>query len=171
MDLDHETESRIVTALRRIMRGIELHSGWLEEACGLTGPQLAVLRAAERIGAASIGTLAREVHLSHATVSGIVTRLAARELVRRDRSTDDLRSTLITVTDPGKELVETAPALLQDRFRVALHALQPWERMQILSVLERVGLLMGVDQVDAAPHLAAGSDLSGEHAVKRAGEV
>ena len=56
-------EDEIVAALRRIIRAVDLHSRRLVHAVGLTWPQLATLRAAERLGACSIGALAREVHL------------------------------------------------------------------------------------------------------------
>jgi len=160
MDSDYELERRIVSALRRIMRGVELHSSRLVESCGLTGPQLAVLRAVESGGPAPLGQVAREVHLSHATVSGIVNRLAAQDLMHRVRSESDLRSVLLTITPRGAEVVQSAPPLLQDRFRAALHALESWERTQILATLERIGVLMGVDDVDAAPHLDVRENLA-----------
>ena len=160
MEGDQELERRIVSALRRIMRGVELHSSRLVEQCGLTGPQLAVLRAVEDAGPAPLGQIARDVHLSHATVSGIVTRLAAQNLVDRTRSETDQRSVLLTITARGTEVVQSAPPLLQDRFRGELNALESWERTQILATLERVGVLMGVDRVDAAPHLETREDLA-----------
>jgi len=49
-----------------------------------------------------------------------------------------------------------SPSLLQDRFRAGLESLEEWERLQILSTLQRVAGLMGAEQLDASPHLTPG---------------
>ncbi len=146
-------EQQIVAAVRKITRAVDLHSKRLVEVCGLTGPQLVTLQEAGRLGPTSASTVARAVYLSQATVTGILTRLETRGLVTRIRSETDRRAVVVSVTDKGKQVLGEAPSLLQDRFRQELERLEEWERLLILSTLERVATLMGAEQIDAAPHL------------------
>jgi len=138
------------------MRAVDLHSRHLLDAHGLTGPQLAVLQAADRIPSASASALARAVHLSAGTVTGILDRLERRGLITRERTDHDRRSITIRVTESGRDTLERAPSLLQDQFRSKLEALEDWERTQILATLERIAAMMSVSDLDASPMLVAG---------------
>lgn len=150
-------EDQIVAAIRRIMRAVDLHSRHLAEAHGLTGPQLAILQAASRLGvASSTGVLARAVHLSGPTVTGILDRLARSGLVERTRSGQDRRSVTITVTPLGEEVLAAAPSLLQDRFRAELERVEDWEQSMILAMLQRIAAMMDAESLDASPVLVQG---------------
>lgn len=149
-------EQQIVAAIRQIIRAVDLHSKKLVEQHGLTGPQLAALDEIVRAGTVSPTALARAVHLSQATVTGIVQRLERRCLVERHKSASDRRSFDISATDEGRRVLASSPSLLQDRFREALSQLEGWERLMILSTLQRVASLMDAERLDASPHLTAG---------------
>ena len=149
-------EDEIVAALRRIIRAVDLHSRHLVQEVGLTWPQLATLRAAERLGECSIGALAREVHLGQPTLTGIVQRLARAGYVERSRHTQDGRSVNVTITPTGRSLLSGAPSLLQDRFHAELAKLRDWERFQTLASLQRIAEMMDVEALDASPLLVAG---------------
>jgi DNA-binding MarR family transcriptional regulator len=149
-------EAEIVSALRRIVRAIDLRSRRLFEQSGLTGPQLLVLREASRLSGASISALARGVDLSQPTVSGIIDRLERRGMVRRARGTGDRRTVMVAVTPEGGRTLRDAPSLLQDRFRSELARLKEWEQTQLLATLQRVAAMMNAEEIDAAPVLATG---------------
>lgn len=150
-------EDQIVAAIRRIMRAVDLHSRKLAMEHGLTGPQLAVLKAAARLGAAaSTGALARAVHLSSPTVTGILDRLVKRGLVDRARSGYDRRSVTVTVTPAGEALLAAAPSPLQDTVRAELVRLEDWEQTMILANLQRLAAMMDADSIDASPVLESG---------------
>jgi DNA-binding MarR family transcriptional regulator len=149
-------EDQIVSALRRIVRAVDLHSRRMVEACGLTGPQIVVLRAASRLSGSPIGALARAVSLGQPTVSGILDRLEAQGLVRRERSTRDRRSVFVSVTPKGARVLRNAPSLLQDRFRAQLGQLEDWELTQMLALLQRLASMMDAEAIDAAPLLEVG---------------
>ena len=83
MPTPNEVEDQIVASIRRIIRAIDLQSRRLLDKHRLTGPQLATLREADKLGEISVSTLARAVHLSQPTVSGILNRLERRGLVVR----------------------------------------------------------------------------------------
>ena len=91
-------EDRVISALRRIARAIDLHSQFLRQRFGLTGPQLAALQVVGRSFPVSVGTLARQLHLSHATITGVVARLQNRGLVTRGRGGSDRRSVVVELT-------------------------------------------------------------------------
>lgn len=149
-------EDQIVAAIRQIIRAVDLHSRRLVNGHGFTGPQLAVLQESQRLGSASPKAIAQAVHLSQATVTGILQRLERRELIVRKPSENDKRSVLIEISPNGRQVLQSAPSLLQDRFRDSLASLEEWERLQILSTLQRVAGLMGAENLDAAPHLTPG---------------
>jgi len=158
-----DVEHYIVASIRRIIRAIDLQSRRLQELHQLTGPQLATLREAHqlgrptsRLGEPTIGQLARAVHLSQPTVTGILNRLERRGLVRRERAAGDRRSVGIEVTDEGERLLDDAPSLLQERFRGELARLEDWERLWLLAALERIASMMDAGSIDAAPILETG---------------
>lgn len=149
-------EDQIVAAIRQIIRAVDLHSRKLANGHGFTGPQLAVLQESQRLGSASPKAIARAVHLSQATVTGILQRLERRDFVTRKPSAHDGRSVHIEISSKGAEALRESPSLLQDRFRDALSSLEEWERLQILSTLQRVAGLMDAEDLEAAPHLTPG---------------
>ena len=61
MPASNEVEDLIVASIRRIIRAIDLQSRRLQDQHKLTGPQLATLRGAQKLGEISISTLARAV--------------------------------------------------------------------------------------------------------------
>jgi len=150
-------ENRIVAAIRRIIRAVDLQSRRLVEECGLTGPQFVTLQAAAELGPLSAGTLARSVHLSRPTLTGILDRLERRGLISRLRDQRDRRSWSVSVTPAGREILDATPSLLQDRFRSELARLEEWEQTQMLATLQRIGSMMEAEDIEAAPVLVTGS--------------
>ena len=155
-------EDQIIAALRRISRAIDLRSRLLLKRHGLTVPQLAALKAIQRAGSTTIGSLAREIHLGHATVTGILGRLEKNGLVKRTRGSQDRRSVLVELTEAGSRLVDEAPSLLQDRFREELTCLQEWEQTMILATLQRIATMMDAEAIEASPVLGSGSAAANE---------
>ena len=150
-------EDQVIVALRRITRAIDLHSRGLMQQVGLTAPQLAALQAIGGLQPITAGALAKSIHLSQATLTGILTRLENRALVSRTRSSSDRRTVVVELTVEGRAVLESAPSLLQDRFRRELLKLQEWERTQMLATLQRIAAMMDAEEIDAAPVLAAGA--------------
>lgn len=148
-------EDLIVAAIRRLMRAVDLHSRKLVDEYGLTGPQLATLQEAVKSGPIAASSLARAVHLSSATMTGILTRLEKRGFVERTRGESDRRTVIVRVTELGQRVLDRAPSLLQDRFREGLSRLATWEQMMMLANLQRIASMMDAEGLDAAPHLVS----------------
>lgn len=148
-----DIEDQILSALRRIVRAIDIQSRQLAAKCGLTGPQLVTLRAIGRLGPAPLSTLAKEVSIGQATFTGIIDRLERRGFVQRTRSTEDRRKVTVTLTEEGSRILREAPPLLQDKFRTELERLKDWERTSMLATLQRVAQMMDAEEIEAAPVL------------------
>lgn len=153
-----EVEEEILRALRRITRAIDIHSRKLATTFGLTGPQLVCLRALGQVEHMTPSGLAKEVALSQGTVTGIVDRLAARQLVNRERNAPDRRLVTVTITDAGRALIDQAPSPLQEQFTERLAGLSGAEQDRIRDTLEMIVRMMGGEAIDAEPILGADYD-------------
>jgi DNA-binding MarR family transcriptional regulator len=151
-------DEAIVTALRRIIRAIDLHSRDLLQNFGLTAPQLMTLQELARLAPVPVGVLSNAVHVSQATMTGILDRLEQRAFVQRTRDGGDRRSVTITITPEGTKLLKKAPSLLQDQFRERLARLKPAEQTNMLRVLQQIGEMMGAAELSAAPILVTGAE-------------
>lgn len=146
----------VMSALRRIIRAIDLHSRSLVHRYGLTGPQLVVLKELVSRSPGTVGELARAVNLSQATVTGILDRLEKKSMVTRVRSADDRRKVLVSHANAARQVLAGAPPLLQEHFIAGFCRLPDWEQHQILSSLQRIVALMEAGDVEAGPILTTG---------------
>jgi DNA-binding MarR family transcriptional regulator len=148
-----KTYDQVLVSLRQIIRAIDLHSKHLERESGLTGPQLLVMQLIGSSGEITAGVIARKVSLSQATVTSIIDRLERKGLLRRERSTDDKRKVMVSLTEQGGKALEKAPTLMQESFINAFNRLEDGEQALILSSLQRVASMMNASDLDAAPLL------------------
>jgi DNA-binding MarR family transcriptional regulator len=147
---------QIIAAIRRIMRAADLYSRRLFAQHGITEPQFIALRESERLERPSISLLARSIHLSQGTETGIVDRLERTGLVTRMRDGKDRRAVYVIVTEKGRRLLQNMQPLLQDRLDAELSLLKQWEQTSILATLQRIGEMMNAETLDASPMLVTG---------------
>ncbi len=152
-------EGRILRAIRRIIRSVDIYSSKLATGYGVTVPQLTCLLRVVDTGSLTLKGLAQEVDLSASTLVGIIDRLEAKGLVRRERSRTDRRQVLISATEAGVVLASSSPPLLQDRLAAALQTLPESQQAAIAVSLERIVDLMQIRQVTASPILDTGVSL------------
>lgn len=164
-------DRRILTAIRRIIRSVDIYSHKLELTCGVTVPQLSCLLRIVEEGPLTLKDLSSAVDLSPSTLVGIVDRLEQKGLVQRARSTEDRRQVSITATEEGIILAGESPSPLQDKLATALVDLPELERAAITLSMERIVELMEIRQVDAAPILDTGVSLNPTSAESRPGEA
>lgn len=148
---------RILQALRRIIRAVDIHSHKLATQHKITGPQLACLLTIKEEGPLTSVNLAKKVYLSPSTVVGIIDRLEEKSWVKRNRDSKDRRQIYISITADGQQLIEAAPSLLQDTLSHALMELDETEQLSIVRSLEQLVDLMEVRHIGAAPLLETGS--------------
>ncbi len=145
----------VLIALRKIIQAIDLNSKRLVKQVGLTGPQLVILHYISTAKEISVGDVAKNVSLSQGTVTGILERMEKRELVVRQRSSHDKRRVLVNITEPGKQLLDKAPPVMQESFLKKFKKIESWEQTMILSALQRLVSMMDAKAISAAPFLSA----------------
>ena len=112
----------------------------LLQAHNLTTPQFYVLKTlAERGGRCPIGQIARQHHLTNATMTGLVKRLEAMQppLVPREASTEDRRSVQVVLTAEGTARFLGVQADLLAQVHEVFKLLSPEERKDLLYYLGR----------------------------------
>ena len=106
------------------------------EAHQLTPPQFYVLKTlSENAGECRIGDIAREHHLTSATMTGLVKRLEAMDppLVRRRRNQNDGRSVDVVLTADGEDRFVAVQRGLMDQLRAVIGLLPDAERRDIIA--------------------------------------
>ncbi|WP_102797917.1 MarR family winged helix-turn-helix transcriptional regulator [Bowmanella denitrificans] len=151
-----EKHDELLVALRKVIRAIDLHSKQLERQVGLTGPQLLVMRAITRFNGAMVKEIADHTNLSPATITSILDRLQSRELVLRQRCTEDKRKVGVYLTDAGIKALQAAPQMLQEHFIRRFDDLKDWEQSLLVSSMQRLAAMMNAEQLDASPLLEIG---------------
>jgi DNA-binding MarR family transcriptional regulator len=103
------SEAREIVGLFRSLRRHLVRGSRAELAkSGLTAAQVSVISLLGTQGSMTLGDLSRELELSHSTVSGIVDRLQAKDIVERKPSADDRRYVQISL---AASVASQAPAL------------------------------------------------------------
>lgn len=153
---------RALRSLRRIIRQVGAHSRSMARDSGLTLPQLVCMRAVRSCTdeEVTVAAVADAVSLSRSTVSVVAEKLVQGGLLNRDRSPRDRRRVHLSLTDEGERRLQEMPLPLQDRFLQRLGALPAAEREALLQALETVVEMMDAEDLDAAPMLVPGIDLS-----------
>jgi DNA-binding MarR family transcriptional regulator len=132
----------VLHSLRKIIRALDVRSRYLAKTVGLTVPQLVVLTAISEVPEITPGQIAVQVSLSQATVTNILDRLEARELIQRTRGSGDRRKVWIQITSAAQELLDRSPTILHEEFVKSFDELPDWEQTQILSSLQRISTMM-----------------------------
>nr|WP_198425785.1 MarR family transcriptional regulator [Microbacterium ureisolvens] len=104
LKLDNQVCFALVTAARNV---VGMYRPILEPL-GLTHPQYLVMLALWERSPRSLRELAAELALEPATLSPLVKRLEAQDLVTRSRRGDDERVLDVNLTDAGRRLRERA---------------------------------------------------------------
>jgi DNA-binding MarR family transcriptional regulator len=119
------------TAAMRRLRGRETH-----RAGELSYSQYGLLFALSDGESKSSRDLALAADVSPATAAEMLDGLAAGGLVARERSLDDKRIVLTSLTDRGKALVEERRAMYEPRWRAALSEFSQEELSSATRVLD-----------------------------------
>jgi len=112
-----------------------------KESCaehGITATQLNVIKLLEQVGALSLSELSRKMAAKNSTVTGIIDRMVAAELVVREQSQTDRRVWNIKLTERGRGLSKAIEVAPWDLLRSALNALPPRELNQLISTLNKI---------------------------------
>ena len=154
--MDSDISTLTLRALRRILRATEIGSRQLAATTGLTPSQLLVLQEIGGRDHATPSAIAQSLQFSQATITAIVDRLALAGFVTRERGDRDKRQFILRATSSGLEVLQNAPDLLQTQFKTQFLSLASWEQAMILAGLEKLSVMLGAENIDAAPLLDSG---------------
>jgi DNA-binding MarR family transcriptional regulator len=163
-DNAYEMSSLVIMELRKIIQAIDRNSKSLVRRVGLTMPQLVILRYVCSQTEISVGVIAKNNHLSDATVTGILERLERRSFISKRKSDSDRRRVLIKITELGRELIRTAPPAMQEGFVESFNELPGWNRAMIYSALQQLADIMNASSMPAAPFLTVNPEVENEMA-------
>jgi DNA-binding MarR family transcriptional regulator len=107
-----------------------------QRAADLAVPQYRALQYIERNPGVSLQSLAHHLGLTAPTVSKMVDGLVFARLVSRAASAHDRRKITLTLTSPGKEILEQAHQATQDRLAHVLSHLSPEECETVLRAMK-----------------------------------
>lgn len=130
-------QTTIITAIRRIVRSINLESKRLENNHGISLPQLLTLRflQANQNQGASQKAIKDYLSLNASTVTGIITRLEKKGLIVKSPPANDRRLRLLQLSPQGENLLENLPVSLLDALNRRLSQLDPAEFVHLQASL------------------------------------
>lgn len=129
---------RLILAVEKIMRRLHggLSSVW--ERRKLTKPQLITLNCVMRKRECTMSELARMTSMALSALTGIIDRLSAKGLVRRERNGEDRRVVKVLATEKGAAIAtEYQQAYLQCIDQV-FSRIAPAEREALVSLIEKI---------------------------------
>lgn len=123
-------------AFQRLMWAGQKKFGVLLAEHDLTLPQFLVLASIHkhRIGC-PMGTLAKEMFQSFATMTGIIDRLKLAGLVERGDDPNDRRKVVVSLTKAGQQILARAKASRREQMIAALECFSPQDRREFLRLL------------------------------------
>ena len=140
----------ILDDLRRVVRKLRESSREAEQRLGVSGAQLFVLRALSNGEALSVNELATRTRTHQSTVSGVVSRLVERGLVKRRLSLADARRAELSVTETGLRLLGQAPLAAQDDLILGIERLPRAQRSALAASLRALVVAMELEAQEPA---------------------
>jgi DNA-binding MarR family transcriptional regulator len=125
----------VARLMPHIMRGIQLDF-FVER--GVTQTQFLLLSAIRAYTRCSMGTLARNLHVSMPTVSGIVDRLVRAGYVRRHALPEDRRQVLVELGPKAEAFFRDFESVIRRRWEEALLSLDPGELEAFHGVITKI---------------------------------
>ena len=128
--------ARVMDSLRRIVRALRVATHTSERELGVSAAQLFVLRQLAIEPGQSLGALAARTRTSQSSVSEVVSRLVAHELVERTVDPRDRRRLTLTLTAAGRATLKRAPETVQERLLAGFASLDAAQREALAAGME-----------------------------------
>jgi DNA-binding MarR family transcriptional regulator len=123
--ISRQDVSRAIAELMpRIIQGVQLD---FFVKRGVTQTQFLVLMGIHAHQRCTMGMLARNMHVSMPTASGIVDRLVQAGHVRRHAEPADRRQVIVELTAKGRSYIKQFQAVIRRRWEQILRSLEPKE--------------------------------------------
>lgn len=106
---------------------------------GLNVTEFGVIEALYHRGKMSIKSLLEKVLITNSSMSYVVEQLIKKQYIKKERSAEDGRSYLLSLTDEGHDLMERAFKQHKKNMRTIIDCLSPKEEEQLREYLKRIG--------------------------------
>ena len=114
----------VAELMPHLMRGVQLDF-FIQR--GVTQTQFLMMAAIRSYARCTMSTLARNLHSSLPTASGIVDRLVRAGYVARTAESTDRRCVLVSLTRKGEGFLDAFQGVIRRRWEEALQSLEPNE--------------------------------------------
>ncbi|MCP8885045.1 MarR family transcriptional regulator [Devosia sp. XJ19-1] len=151
--------------MRKILRATERNSRQLLRETGLTPSQLIFMQLLDGENEQTAGYVAGRMGITQATTTALLQKLESLGMIQRRRGEKDRRQVLLSLTEPGRRVLEIAPEGAHAQFHQHFLALQDWEQSMLIAALERIAAMLGDDDPGVAAVLDASELLSERSAV------
>ena len=125
----------VAQLMPHIMRGVQLEF-FLKR--GVTQTQFLMMASIRAYARCTMGTLARNLHISMPTASGIVERLVRSGYVRRVPQAEDRRQVIVELTPKARAFFREFEAVIRRRWEEALLSLDPDELAAFYDVITKL---------------------------------
>lgn len=115
----------------------------------LTPTQLDVI-AALKDENLNLSRLSELTMLDSSTLVGTVDRLEKRQLLQKKVSSKDRRQNIISLTQKGKNLLESIPVFVSPALKELVTVLAPEERSRLIAIMEKI--LVNMKLTELIPH-------------------
>lgn len=136
-------DSGFISWVSRIRKGLRCEFEARAEGLEITCSQLQVLRRLWQGDGIVTSALTRDICSDGGTITGVLDRLEAKELIRRERSAVDRRAVQVFLTPAGRKLERPLTEILHAINELALEGFSLEERAQLFAALRRVGENLG----------------------------
>lgn len=110
-----------------------------EDRFRLTPPQFyTLLHLHQSDEPCKMSDLAEATHQSAASLTGVVDRLRAKQLIERIRDEEDRRQVMVVVTPQGRELISEIKQARREQMQAALAHMSEAEVTALITLLDRV---------------------------------
>ena len=99
----------VLKLFRVIFQSVNRHSHEVERKAGIGGAQLWALAEISGRPRITVTELAKAMSIHQSTASNLLDKLVSQNYVARDRSDEDRRVVLLTLTPRGEEILHNAP--------------------------------------------------------------
>jgi MarR family 2-MHQ and catechol resistance regulon transcriptional repressor len=146
MNAAEKTTYRALNTYTKLMRGAESVTsrvGRSMSAAALTISQFGVLEALLHKGPLCQRDIAAKILKSTGNITMVIDNLERRELVRRERDSQDRRYLTVHLTDAGRELVANVFAVVESAIVAEMAALSENEQELLGALCKKLGLKGG----------------------------
>ena len=139
-----QLSAQVLRKFRIIFGSVRQHFREVEQACGVTGSQLWILREVSQKPYAGVSEIAELLSIHPSTCSQLVEKLVGRGLIMKERSTEDQRRVGLIVTHDAEKVLKNAPGPSEGILPEALGSLSV---LSLITLEDKLSELIGKLQI------------------------